>query len=266
MNQATFTQKLRGTLRDNGGRRLLRGKVSGLLDSGRVSQLFTSGGSRPAVFAEVEKRRHTSYHIGILVDASGSMQCRDDGERGRGQVDNPARYEAAFAAAHGLARSLVSSGCTVSAAAFNQFVRFWKTDELLKASPRLFAEYSKMVWDIGSHQNYDATALELMRRHVQRQPESVRLIVVLSDGHPSNAIEQSLKASYERAAAWFYPQADGVRQVIRRCESSGLAVVGVGIQSDAVTSLYKRHAVVNNLDELYPALLGEVGRVIKRGR
>lgn len=258
LTQSMFTSRLRSILSDNSCRRMLSGKTSGRLDNARLAGLFAarqSPGRRAPVFAVPEVRSDKAYHVGLLIDASGSM--------------SGSRMIAAYAAAHGIAVALKNAGATMSCATFNAEYKPLSIAGLLRGDIKIWRAYSNDTCEKYERgENFDATALALMHRTVAAVPDARRLIIVFSDGQPTSdgSDYQKHVDGYKKKHVWFDDQPKALRRIVSKCEADGIAVLGVGIESDCVRRFYKRSVVVNELDTLYNVVLTEIAKFVRRGR
>lgn len=98
--------------------------------------------------------------------------------------------------------------------------------------------------------NIDGEAVELAVQRLQRRRERRKVLLVLSDGYPAgdgwydNTLRVHLKKVVEDAAK--------VR----------VEVIGIGIMSEAVKDFYPKHFVLQDVDSLPGAVMGELKRVL----
>jgi nitric oxide reductase activation protein len=72
-------------------------------------------------------------------------------------------------------------------------------------------------------------ASEILGRREER-----KIILVVTDGQPDDS--------------------DSARQIIQRCLQSGIEMIGLGIESQAVKALFPNWCVIQDLEQLVPAL------------
>lgn len=76
--------------------------------------------------------------------------------------------------------------------------------------------------------NYDAEALWFAHGMLEGRAEQHKILVVLSDGHPSRSTRESAGAT----------ELEALRETVRAMERAGIRVLGVGLQSEAVRDYY----------------------------
>ena len=81
-----------------------------------------------------------------------------------------------------------------------------------------------------------AEALWWVASQILPQPEERKLIVVITDGEPNSK--------------------DAAKDIVARCESSGVECVGVGIKYMMTGDLFEDFCIVNDTEDLAPALFG----------
>jgi cobaltochelatase CobT len=97
--------------------------------------------------------------------------------------------------------------------------------------------------------NVDGECVDIAARRLAQRPEKTKMMLVLSDGVPAA-----------------YGDCDALRvhlkKVVKQIEASGIKVVGLGIQTDAVASFYTRHLVVRRLSDLPTTVLKELKALV----
>ncbi len=97
--------------------------------------------------------------------------------------------------------------------------------------------------------NADGESLMIFGRDLLNQPQSKKIMIVLSDGYPQ--------------ATKFGSDEDMLKQTVDYLENQGLILGSIGINSDAPKEFYKNNTVINNLDQLPRALSDLCGKLIK---
>lgn len=239
------------------------GREQGRLDSRRFGAVVSG---RRNVFKIRDDRRELDTAVSLLVDMSGSM----DGDKAKiatqtvmamGEVLN--RAGIAFEVL-GFANSTMELDVPIdyriekmTAIRRGQAHRtdpldiyeFKRFDERLSVAKGVIWQIAKLV----GGDNGDGEAVFKAFQRLRERPESRRVLLVLSDGHP-------VTAGCEEA------QHRHLRQVVDDIERGDEAeCVGIGICSKAVKRYYSRNVVVNRpqdlagvaMDQLSKLLLGE---------
>ncbi|MCC7542896.1 MAG: hypothetical protein IT379_42160 [Deltaproteobacteria bacterium] len=97
--------------------------------------------------------------------------------------------------------------------------------------------------------NLDGEAVAFGLDMLRQRDEALRLLVVLTDGEPSNIRDGRIELHH-------------LRQAVARGRAEGVRCIGVGIASDAVREAYPEHIVVDDLTTLGSSLLGLIRRVV----
>jgi len=91
--------------------------------------------------------------------------------------------------------------------------------------------------------NTDGDALEVAGRRLLNRPEQRKVLMVLSDGHPSACVEGPDGEEPGLLVGH-------LQSVVRGLEAKGVTTIGVGIQSNSVRNFYPRNVVVGSLQDL----------------
>jgi hypothetical protein len=97
----------------------------------------------------------------------------------------------------------------------------------------------------GLFENMDGEAVAWASTRLRGRHERTKVMLVLSDGHPSGGRDVEVERAH-------------LRHEVEMAERAGIHVVGLGIQEDAVRSYYPNHVVVHELGELPGVVLGAV--------
>lgn len=122
------------------------------------------------------------------------------------------------------------------------------TERLGLENKRRFAVLSQATW---LRQNVDGESVQIAAARLSRRREQRKILIVLSDGHP---------ACPGNAAALRSHLAKSVKEV----EATGIEVLGIGILDDAPKQFYKKHVVLNCLDDLPTSVMGEIKRLLMK--
>lgn len=97
--------------------------------------------------------------------------------------------------------------------------------------------------------NVDGECVEIAARRLMARKEAGKIMIVLSDGYPAAAGSRGdLQAHLKR--------------VVKDVSASGVNVVGIGIQSDAVNQFYPKSLVLNRVEDLPGAVIKELRRLL----
>jgi len=102
------------------------------------------------------------------------------------------------------------------------------------------------------NQNVDGESVQIAAMRLSRRKEARKILIVLSDGHPAcpgdgNALKNHLKSSVENI------------------EKRGIEVLGIGIMDESVKRFYKKHVILEDLDDLPSSVMGEIKRLLMQG-
>lgn len=103
--------------------------------------------------------------------------------------------------------------------------------------------------------NADGDALMWAFDRLVQRPEKRKLMVVFSDGQPTDSVGTQGRSAN---VSWY------LKQVVQSIErQSPVSIVGIGIMDQNVKRYYKEHKVINNAEELEPALLAVIEGKLK---
>ena len=240
-NARPMANKLRIKLQTRSKGRYEYGKKKGSLHAGSLHRLLQGDTD----IAERVFRKHvvsdvTDTAVCLLVDCSGSMSGK--------------KFEMACAGAGALAECLKPLNIAYTTLGFtntedkeepivwvfNDFGERLPMPELIKR----FDAAAGCLW-----QNSDGDALAYAQHVLKQRKEKRKVLIVLSDGSPYGRDWAGNIESY-------------TRDVVKRIESSGVDVYGIGIQDENVKLYYTNNVVVTKLDNLAPAILSIIDRSI----
>lgn len=97
--------------------------------------------------------------------------------------------------------------------------------------------------------NVDGECVEIAARRLLARKEAGKIMIVLSDGYPAAAgsrgdLEQHLM------------------RVVKDIGKTGVKVVGIGIESNAVEKFYEKHMVLNSVEQLPSAVIKELRHLL----
>lgn len=216
--------------------RALRVKLDGLIQASRLDrarlaatglrintgELYRLALSDPQVFSRLRKRKAVNTAVQILLDKSGSM--RD-------------RLEVARRAALSVACALEPMrGTAVACAAFpiaggRNSVGILPLTRFEERVPVTASRYESLTAQGGTPL---AEALWWCASEIMGRKEERKMILVVTDGQPDDT--------------------DSTREIIQRCLHSGIEMIGLGIQVQAVGALLPDWCVIQGMDQLAPAM------------
>lgn len=100
------------------------------------------------------------------------------------------------------------------------------------------------------HHNVDGESVLWAHERLKRRPESRRIMLVLSDGSP-----EFVGCSHDK-------RMQHMRDAVSHITREGTEMIGVGIESDAVSRFYERHTVIWNLDDLSKGALDQLAKLL----
>lgn len=206
--------------------------------SGRKITRIMTGDTR--VFTQRTDTRAPNAAIHILVDRSGSMAAQATYVT---EGTNRNRLDVAIDSAVALATALeaipgVNSAITAFPASRSDYdqdpqraigvLPLLKHGQKVRQAVGNFAVAPAGGTPLGEAMWYAAAQL------VNTTKEERKLLLIVTDGEPNNA--------------------DQVIDMVRRCQASGIEVIGIGIQIDRVRQLFPTAVVIQDLTELRSAL------------
>ncbi|MBX4911397.1 hypothetical protein HJA82_29225 [Rhizobium bangladeshense] len=246
------------------------GQRSGRLNSAGLHRL-TAGDAR--VFSRREEIRGKDTAVSLLSDCSGSM---------RGEPMATA-LSASYALASVLERCNIPSECMgFTTAQFygvegplpQERMKQWEKDleeetkkshisfsrtipiympifkefnERINADvKKRFAYQRKIQPFMGG--NIDGESLEYAAMRLAKRKEKRKVIIVLSDGFPAGAKNDDEHLKY----------------MVERLTKAGYDLVGIGIKSAAVARFYDNYLILNSVEELPKAVMGELKKILMK--
>jgi cobalamin biosynthesis protein CobT len=107
--------------------------------------------------------------------------------------------------------------------------------------------------EIHMHCNTDGESVEYAGRRLAAQKASRKIMIVLSDGQPNGGWGSG------------YDVVSHLKKVVERLTEAQIETFGIGIQSNAVEHFYPNHVVLQSLEELPNAVLGQLERMLLAG-
>jgi cobalamin biosynthesis protein CobT len=225
------------------------------LDDGR---LVRAGYRDPRVFRNKVKRETINTAVTLLGDCSGSMS----GSKVRSMMQLMALFGEALEMAD------VPNEC-LGFTTDHLFSATGKPKVGTRSEPLLHVVFKDFQERMMSHRDIWPTMFSLLannvdgeavlwaaNRLIQRREER-KVLIVLSDGQPSAGVR-----SYGSYGAFDAHLKDSVKRV----ESAGIEVIGVGIQDHSVTSYYPKNVVYRTLPDLMSGVYTMISKLLRQGR
>lgn len=93
--------------------------------------------------------------------------------------------------------------------------------------------------------NVDGECIEIAYRRLMQRKEKGKIMIVLSDGCPSASGDSGVQSRH-------------LKDTVKKIEKSGTKVIGIGIQSTAVSTYYSKNIVVNKVEDLPRGVIKEL--------
>lgn len=241
-----FAAKVRKRLQIRARDRRMYGQTSGRLHTGSLHRVVLDG--CPEVQSRIFKKRIKSEvldaAVTVLVDHSGSM--------GGSKI-------AHAAVAMGLLNETIGNTLHVplEILGFTYDTGTWISNYRSHSEPRVSTEQVIKALGISCARmmasNADGEAIMYAFERLRQRKEKKKLLIVLSDGQPAAYHPRHVEADIVR-----YTQ-----DVIKKIEQvPGVLIVGVGIQTKSVVSLYKHSRVIADSAELENSLLSLIDEAL----
>jgi len=235
------------------------GHRSGRLHSANLSRLALND---DRVFSRKHESRSKDVAVELVVDASGSM--------GGSKIHTAS--QAAYALSSVLDRLNIKNEVIcfttkeLGASAVNDLrdqqakhgVRFSRVEGLYMPILKGYEEKmcatvrDRFAWLPNTRilrSNVDGESVEIAARRLLARKEAGKIMIVLSDGYPAAAgsrgdLEQHLT------------------RVVKDVSNSGIKVVGIGIESNAVERFYPKYLILNSVEDLPAAVIKELRHLL----
>lgn len=241
-NAKPMANKLRISLQTRSRDRYEYGLKRGKLHNGSLHRVLHGDvPSAERLFRQRKVNDTLDTAVCLLVDCSGSMSgskfdmaCAGAGALGEALKPLNVAYTTL-----GFTNTLEKEEPIVWV--FNDFGERVSQDELVKR----FARASGCLW-----QNSDGDGIAYATYMLQQRKEPRKVLVVLSDGSPSGRDWAGDVEAY-------------TKRTVGYAEKAGIDVYGIGIKDTNVTRFYKKHVVVDDLNQLSPTILKVLDRSFK---
>jgi len=271
---STMGRKLERAILGMQTRDWIDGREQGRLDPRR---LVNARNGERQVYRERQDRPEIDTYISVLVDCSGSMAgsnmltaavtAKALGlvlERLGVRFDIKGfntRYDETFQkSAAELSRDYAGSNVMVSYRT-TEITTYKTADQRMRQTEKSLV----LLAQAANNQNDDIAAIRAVRAELEQQPESRKILIVLSDGQPTPDAYCTNFVGLTTGAGYTECHATMIRE-IETCEARGITTVGIGIESNAVKEFYPRHVVVENLKTLSRDLFDQLGDVMLNKR
>jgi cobaltochelatase CobT len=94
-------------------------------------------------------------------------------------------------------------------------------------------------------ENVDGECVEIAARRLSQRRETRKIMLVLSDGEPAADGDNEMLDAH-------------LKKVVKEIEASGITVVGMGIDTNAVKYFYQKYLVIEDIDDLPSEVLKEL--------
>jgi cobaltochelatase CobT len=248
-NVAVMKTKLRRALLAKQQRDWDFGKQAGRLDTKRLVSGYQGNQS---VYKTRTDRMEEDTAVTFLVDLSGSMHGR--------------RVEVAQMCAIAFAQCLEGTQISYSIQGFdvdcipvdasggswarkdaNIMYRFKEFDEPLRKAKACLGN----MHNTGMRNNADRDALVYAINDLRSRPEKRKVLIVLSDGSPAHSSDYTRQELIRHA-----------KVAIEDGAKVGVQSVGIGIQDNCVTKIYKDNVVVNDINELSGTMFNKLSKLL----
>lgn len=222
---------LRVRILSEGKTKIRHGKADGPMISSKTLAALATGTS-DHVFASYSRGKSRKTAISLLLDGSGSM--------------NGAPVALATQTAMAFAEALRGlPGITFEVNGFE----YTGTQVRYCLKPFASRDNTPIVsfYNHDGNGNDDGLAVRWAARRLLRERADRRILIVLSDGWPSDPSGGDVNSDLKSA--------------VGACERAGIETVGIGIVSEAVKSFYPKYVVVKDIKDLTGTVLRELGKL-----
>jgi Mg-chelatase subunit ChlD len=242
-----FLKKLKSIFKDNTLERHAGNKRDGDLDCKHLYKAFTTG----RCFTDKDIISKKVYNVALVVDCSGSM----GGEQARIAASCMKHFIEQF-------QDIVQ----LSVILFNKKTEVVKLPHIKFKEPD-FNKFTKIVINKPQTEdgggNHDPFALR-KAEEIMKPYKGRKIITMISDCEP--ACDCPSKECYHKLPGGGVDTFKELRNTVHEIESRHIPVLGLSILRDNVHDFYKEGAVLEEVSEMYPALIELIGRAVKRGR
>jgi cobalamin biosynthesis protein CobT len=240
-NSKPLANQLRMRLQTRSRDRYEYGLKRGKLHTGSLHKLLSGDtDASTRVFRKRIVSDTLDTAVTLLVDCSGSMSGN--------------KFEMACSGAGAMAEALKPLNIAFNVLGFtnvegNDEPMIWVFNDFGErvSTPELVSRFktaSGCLWE-----NTDGDALAYAAYVLSLRREKRKVLLVLSDGSPAGRDSHGDITAY-------------TARVVKDIEASGVDVYGIGILDDNVRHFYKKHEVVNNVDNLSSTILSVLDRSI----
>jgi hypothetical protein len=208
------------------------GHKRGKLHVKNMHRIYTPA-EQPKIFKRKDRAvLKTDTAVQIMLDCSGSM--------------NGHRYTVGSACCVAISQCLTDLRIVHEVLGFSEYRRLWtyyfKTFEQNMSSDTLVRGLSSS--NIRLRENADGESVLYGAERLSQRQERHKLMIVLSDGQPAG--------TYTGNGHWY------LKMVSNAIEASGIDLLGIGIQTEAVKRFYNNHYVVSIVADLDSVLFSHL--------
>lgn len=257
MKDNAFRARLSSIMLDNKYDRKLKGRTRGKLDMTRLYKVPTQARS---VFTQKQSRRGKEYNVILVVDESGSMMLYDKSTK--------AAECAVF-----LAKAFEGININVAIIGFNHYITVRKEFNQPCDYDRVYEAIRSVNWKKGAGHNNDYDALSRAYHMLDTAPKGKNIVIMLSDGMPANSAnpvfidsrgeKEDPKRYYNKKVSPYEKREKVHLHHLVKSNDHRATSIGIGIMEGGWQ--IPEHFVINNVDELKPAVIKTLKSHIKRG-
>lgn len=117
------------------------------------------------------------------------------------------------------------------------------------------------ISECASGNNSDRDAVIWAYHELLQRPEKRKILFVLSDGQPANAVI-NIHNEYDRRG----PLIKGLKNAIDECGEHGVECVGIGILTEHVKDIYPKSVAITKVEDLSGAIFNQLSNLLTGGK
>ena len=210
----------------------MSGKSKGKIDPHIMYRYKTD----PKIFYDnTYKVKEMDLAFGIVLDQSGSMRCGSGIENGK----------ISLILLHHVLNSLRINHAIVGHTSDKYHQTIVKRYVMFNEDPKHTLNPPYALTKIKAHNgNCDSGALNYMEQYIKRTRNKDKIVIIFSDGEPTECSESELRAQ------------------VHRMEAEGIHVIGIGIGFENIKLYYPDHANGKNLKEMIDIMVNILKRYV----
>ncbi len=122
----------------------------------------------------------------------------------------------------------------------------------------------KILYPYGGF-NHDEAAVYKGIELLNKRRKGHKVLIVLSDGFPDCGGCCKDSPFYHRCSASGADMKEELKKSLWEASRNNISVIGIGIMTDYVKHFYKNYTVIQEAEEIFPAILNQMRLVVKRG-